>query len=483
MPVVISYVNFLNLTVPLTIPTRIPRTVMTTPTAPDNLTYLFETLEQIATTSGRNAKLEKLIELLNSPVSKYAQLMYQVGLDPLKPTYIGKFPNVSSGCYLAHPNPELILMSMLEHFDSVPGNIKKADLQDITDSVHATFSELGQKWIKKCLTKDWTLGTSISSYNKAAGLSEHVIDEIFEFDTVRVSEVSACTINPIGSFVGIKKDGVNSTLDYVNVSRNGNLIALPHIEAAIPKALMDQYVFFGELVSSDRQSSSGLCNSAIKLGYESTKPLHKLVLHVFDVLPRSEYMSKQFSTTFRERVPMIKALVEEINHPAIDYVRQHEINSTSELYEFFDDCVDQDEEGLIWNDGGMLFELNRSTMRARIKEVMNADFKVVGYKPHLRYPDRIGSIEVETADGLLRSSVGTGLSDQQRIDFMKSIEQMIADETVVKVHYNKVVPDPDRDGCWSLFIPVFKQGEIVRIDKTVADNITEIEFGGKKKKK
>lgn len=441
---------------------------------------IFTALEAISTTSGRNKKLEMLIEIFNEYPDEI-ELLYHVGLAPDCPTYIGKLPKPSEGSRASVTDTYHFLKGLLVSLLEAKGPMRKDTLQALADNIYHGFDEVSQKWIIKCITKDWTLGTGISAYNKAIKLSDHCdyYPEIFEFDTVRVSEMEAADINPEDSYLSIKADGVNSTLDYVNISRNGNLIALKHIEDAVSDEIKQKYILFGELVSSDRQSSSGLCNSAIKKGYETDQPVHKLVLHVFDALPREEYMSRQFVTPFHERKDLAARVVSEINHPNIQLIEHKKIQSVDEVYTFFDEVVQQGEEGIIWNDKDMLFELDRSKKRARIKEVLTADLEIVEILPHSKKPNMAGSIVVRTSCGRLTSAVGTGLSDMQRKSFW--VDRLNVPGKIIKTSYNKVIPHANKEGMFSLFIPVFKPGELIRIDKTVADSLDEIEKGGKKK--
>jgi hypothetical protein len=69
---------------------------------------------------------------------------------------------------------------------------------------------------------------------------------------------------------------------------------------------------------------------------------------------------------------------------------------------------------------------------------------------------------VESGDGEVQCSVGTGLSDEERSMAFSEFENKI-----VAVKYNAVITDK-KTGHKSLFLPVFVE---IREDKTVADNV------------
>lgn len=447
----------------------------------------FNRLDEIKATSGRNDKITLLTNLLDEARDITVSL-YRIGLDPKINTFVAKFPappesDADLGNW-ENIDPFDMVLKVVAYFhdQNVTGKrLTKKEIEKLSYIIHSLLPENGILWMKRALTKDWTLGTAISAFNKAALRSKHEIDKIFEFDTVRVSNIAEADVNPLGSYVSIKKDGVNASVIGDILSRNGNRIWLKHIEDAIPAHIKDKYKLMGELVSSDRQSSSGLCNSAIASGYDAGDDVKALQLHVFDAIELDEYHSRKFVTPFKARKELAEQLVAEINHPDIILVEHHEVNSLDEVLAMNDQAVKEfGEEGVIWNDKDMLFGIHRSTKRARIKEVLDGDFRIVGFKPHAKIPDALGAFIIETSCGQLESSVGTGMTKEQRIEFWSRRDELM--DKIIKVYYNKVIKHREKKDMMTLFIPVLNQKEIIRIDKTVADALDQIEHGGKKSK-
>ena len=450
------------------------------------LVRIAKALNEIRDFSGRNDKTERLINLLeDKELQPLVSLMYKVGLDEQVSTFITKLPKANGGATLEHTgHPEFnhdFIFELLKRFTQGQ-KCNKEEWQIIANTLDAHFTEDEITWVKKSITKDWTLGTSIGTYNKAA--KAVLVETIEEYDTVRVSNIQDADIDySLGVYVSTKKDGVNGTFEPEAVirSRNGNLIPLAHLEAQM-ESIKGKYVLMGELVSSDRQSSSGLCNSSIKLGYETQMDVSKLQFHVFDAMTAEEYQSDIYTTIFEDRMKLAESVVNQLNQPDIILVEHTLVHSIEEVYAINDKVVEQGEEGVIINAKDMLFMKGRSTKRARIKECLNSDFEIIDYIPHSRNPEWVGSLVCKSACGLIRFNTGSGLNEipnnnKNRIDLFNNFESIKG--KIARVKYNKVILNSDSTGL-TLFIPVIDE---IRepYDKKVADSYENIELGSNQK--
>lgn len=440
-----------------------------------------EYLARIDSVSGRNDKIAILTQMINEH-PHHSKLIFSVALDPQISTFITKKPEVTS------TSPQMIEgepLYLVLHTLASGYRYSKAEWSDVAATLQQAYPlSSDQKYIWMILTKDLTIGASISSFNKALSLSEYNgrILPIVEYDTVRVSNIEDADINPSESLVAIKKDGANATYARKFISRNGHPIPLKHLDDAFGD-YADQYVFFGELVSTDRQSSSGLVNSAIKKGHDSDRDVHKLQFHVFDCMLLAEYNAiysgtlKESTWSYNYRIATAHEVIREINHPDIKVIQQWEVDSIEEVYEMYDKFVSQGEEGIIWNDKDMKFRIERSTKRARIKEVLDGDFEIIGFNEHSKKPGFLGSFVFRSACGLLTANTGSGLSDEQRKYFWDHRDDHIG--ALVKVKYNKVIPSATEEGKFTLFLPVLDTKDLIRIDKKEADNLKSISWGNK----
>jgi DNA ligase-1 len=108
---------------------------------------------------------------------------------------------------------------------------------------------------------------------------------------------------------------------------------------------------------------------------------------------------------------------------------------------------------------------------------MDADFEIIGMTPHSKREGEVGAILFKTLCGTLECSTGSGMSDAQRKEFWENKDSYIG--KIVKVKYNKVIPHATKKGAFSLFLPVLDSKDIIRHDKTVSDNLVDIDWGNK----
>lgn len=335
-------------------------------------------------------------------------------------------------------------------------------------------------WYEKAITKDLTVGASTKIFNKAC--KANGLPEIEEYQCMKVSSLEDAEIS-YPAYVSEKKDGVNCTAIKENgiwnfYTRSGQTVYLPHLEESMiklesihPDFKIEEYVLFGELVSSSRQSSSGLANSAIKSREESKLPIRDLVLYTFDMITKTEYTVRNFITSFEDRLVLIKNFRVILNqdYPGLGFVDHALVESKEEVYARYDEFRSLDSEGVIVNDPQGLFEFARSKKRARIKAENTGDFEIIGWAPHKRRDDWIGSFEVKTRDGKVQCYVGSGLNEEQRATLYNQRESLQG--KVIEIQYNNIIPDTQNEGRWTIFLPVFLR---TREDKLEADSFDEL---------
>lgn len=328
----------------------------------------------------------------------------------------------------------------------------------------------------RAITKDLKIGASIKIYNKVANKLN--LELIPEFECMKVHDISEASINyDSGAFVSTKYDGVNASfIDGQFYSRNGQVIPLLHIENyfnSIKNELkakdiidIDDFVFCGELVSSTRQSSSGLVNSAIKMGYETQQPVIDLNFYIFDIVRKDDYVNGNGKDIFRKRLDYIDLCIRYFPLPN-DYVKfvEHKlVYSEKEARDIYSELISNNCEGIIINDWNGVYEKKRSKKRARIKIETTNEFEIIGYEIHKRKSHWIGSIKVKSACGKIISDVGSGFDEETREHFFNNMKEFLG--SIVEIKYNSIIPNNNSEG-YTLFLPVFIRH---RLDKDVADN-------------
>lgn len=429
----------------------------------------FETLLLISNTSSSNSKQDILesyfVENQNNEIMQcvfYLQLDYKIN------SYlsdINKLENNLGVTLSGLINSNLDLNSESYFLNTIfyplkkSYRFKKLEWIETLKALASRCSDLVElDFYLKSITKSLTIGLSLKGYNKV--VSKLNLDLIQEFECMRCSSIADSKIDYSNCYVSVKSDGVNAT--YINrtfFSRNGGAVILDHIESELTSVFKDDYAIFGELVSTDRKSSSGIFNSILKLGINSKLPVTTLKLHIFDIIPINAFNNKEFKYfPFYKRLEILNSFKSGENFKILEH---HKVSSIEEVYELNDKFYSQGEEGVIANDANGLIEMTRSKKRAKIKAEIDGDFKIVGYEQHKKQDNMLGSFKIESADGRVSANVGSGFSESDRIEFWKNKESLIG--KICTVNYNSI----DEKNS-TLFLPVFKE---IRLDKDEADII------------
>ena len=143
--------------------------------------------------------------------------------------------------------------------------------------------------------------------------------------------------------------------------------------------------------------------------------------------------------------------------PVVTYI----VNSMEEAQTLYQKKLAEGEEGLVLKDPKGPWEDKRVKHQVKMKAELEADLRVTGFLPGSgKFEGKIGSLLVESADGKVKTAVGTGLNDEERSWDPKEFLGKI-----VAVKYNALIEDK-KTGQKSLFLPVFIE---TRSDKSVAD--------------
>jgi ATP-dependent DNA ligase len=207
----------------------------------------------------------------------------------------------------------------------------------------------------------------------------------------------------------------------------------------------------------DRKTGNGLLTKFQK--GTGTPELAKLVhAVVWDVIPLADFRKGRCDLGYEDRLKLLGAK----GTMHITVARSETVNSMEEAQEMYRHKLDDGEEGLVLKDPKGAWEDKRVKHQVKMKAELEADLRVTGFLPGTgKYEGKIGSLLVESADGKVKSAVGTGLDDEER-----SCDPSVFIGQIVAVKYNALITDK-KTGLKSLFLPVFVE---VRSDKTVADN-------------
>jgi ATP-dependent DNA ligase len=208
----------------------------------------------------------------------------------------------------------------------------------------------------------------------------------------------------------------------------------------------------------DRKTGNGLLTKFQK--GTGTPELAKLVhAVVWDVIPLADFRKGRCDLAYEDRLKLLGAK----GTMHITVAISDTVASMEEAQELYQKKLADGEEGLILKDPRGAWEDKRVKHQVKMKAELEADLRVTGLVPGAgKYKGKIGALQVESADGEVKSAVGTGLDDDERSYDPKEFLGKI-----VAVKYNALITDK-KTGQKSLFLPVFIE---IRDDKKVADTL------------
>lgn len=245
-------------------------------------------------------------------------------------------------------------------------------------------------------------------------------------------------------------------------SRNGRqLINFGHIEkqfGVIANQFDQAYVFDGEVMSGSFQ--------------DLMKQLHRkdnitaddAVLHLFDVIPLSEFQKGVYSKTQAERSQMLKDLLKRneilLNLINCAIVEQELVDLDSEegqrrFKEINQGAIAGGFEGIMLKDVDAPYECKRTASWLKIKPFIEVTLEVIDVEEGTgRNVGKMGALVCAGVDdgNDIRVNVGSGFSDKQRDEYWGS-------KDLIKGHLAEVRADAitqNQDGTYSLRFPRFK---------------------------
>ena len=428
---------------------------------PDQTTQMaLQILHQLEAASGRLEKEAILKAHATDPVFKE---VCRLTLDPLVNFYIKKLPEAG----VARPGADV--WSLSEALESIKKQLATRALRgnDATTYVHRLLT---------CLEPDdrevlrRVLGRSLK-----CGVSEATIEKIWpdlklSYPCMLVSPLNDKTKIKFPCITQTKMDGMrfnaiveNGQVSYrTRAGKELDLFGVLDAELTGIAARRD-CVLDGELLMFhpagdfyDRKTGNGLLTKFQK--GTGTPELAKLVhAVVWDAIPLEDFRKGRCDLGYEDRLKLLGAK----GTMHISVAHSHTVNSMAEAQELYRHKLDDGEEGLVLKDPKGPWEDKRVKHQVKMKAELEADLRVTGFLPGSgKFEGKIGSLLVESADGKVKTAVGTGLNDEERSYDPKEFLGKI-----VAVKYNALITDK-KTGQKALFLPVFVE---VRDDKTTAD--------------
>ena len=416
-------------------------------------------LEELASDDGRNYK----IDLLNRHAdNETLREVVRLALDPMTQFYQRKIPAYTTGqvtLALEHGLNRLFPLASR----MVTGNAAIAHLAETLSSLSADDAKV----IEKIIQKDLRCGVSISTANKVWP------NLVMDYPCMLCSQYEQKLVDKIKwpALVQLKMDGMrfnaivrNGTVEYR--SRNGKeLNLLGNLDNDF--ILLSQgveCVFDGELIVNDkgvildRQTGNGILNKASK-GTISDLEAHKIRATVWDVIPYNDFIAGVCKVPYSTRMNSLELMLER-KPEKVMMVQSNVVNTIDDANALFETYLADGQEGIILKDLNGVWEDKRTKSQIKFKGELECDLKCVGVQAGTgKYEGMMGALLLESQDGIVKVSCGSGFNDEHRTT--------IGDEVIGKiiaVKYNARIVN--KQGEHSLFLPIFLE---VREDKDTAD--------------
>jgi len=422
-----------------------------------------EFFDGLAADASRNYKIDLLQANFDDETLKE---VVRLALDPMTQFYQRKIP-----AYQPNHTPHAAsLKSMLPALSDlsnrvVTGNAAIDRLTAILESVDAD----GAKVIERIIEKDLRCGVSVSTANKVWP------NLVMDYPCMLCSQYEEKLVNKIQwpAYVQLKMDGMrfnaivrNGAVEFR--SRNGKEIQLLGNleEEFLALANGIDCVFDGELLVNDkgiildRQTGNGILNKANK-GTIKIDEARKVHATIWDVIPYKAFVDGKCDVPYARRYETIQCM----DLPKkIHLVETTVVYSLDAAHKVFEEYLAKGQEGIILKDYHGIWENKRTKNQIKFKGELECDLKIVGIQPGTgKYEGMLGAILCESADGVVKVSVGSGFNDDQRNQGDELIGKIVA------VKYNARITN--KEGDQSLFLPIFIE---VRDDKDTADSSKDI---------
>lgn len=347
---------------------------------------------------------------------------------------------------------------------AVTGNLARDMVNDLMKSA---TKEQWNNWYRRILIKDLRCGVSEKTVNK-------VVEKKYEHYTIPVfsCQLAHDSANHETKVVGrklieVKLDGVRViTIVYPDgrvdqFSRNGKeLVNFPLIKeqfARVARAggISEPTVFDGEVMSSSFQDLMKHVHR------KSDVKTDDAILHLFDIVPLADFETGKCATRQDQRSQML-----EVWHstwanviPNITVVGQKNVDLNTALgqlqyKEINAQAIAGGYEGIMIKDIDAPYECKRTVAWLKLKPFIEVSLEVINVEEGTgKNVGRLGALVCSGVDDgkTITVNVGSGFSDDQRIEFWNLRSELIGN--VVEVRADAVTQN--QDGTYSLRFPRF----------------------------
>lgn len=337
---------------------------------------------------------------------------------------------------------------------------------DARDAIELALSASTQQqwndWYRRILIKDLRCGVSEKTINKIKKNAVPVFECMLAHDGANHEKKVAGK-----KLLEPKLDGVR-VITIINAenktatmySRNGKLLEnFSHITTALEaniELFERSIVLDGEMVSSSFQALMKQVHRKSDVQSEDAR------LMLFDILPLSEFQKGKSVLGQKRRSNLLrsmKAIFDKIG--SIDTIPQLEVDlgtAVGELQfkQYNKDAIEAGFEGIMIKDVDSIYECKRSVSWLKQKPFIEVSLAVVAIEEGTgKNQGRMGALICEGEDDgkAIAVNVGSGFTDDQRIEFWTNKESLVGQ--IVEVRADAATISQDSESTWSLRFPRF----------------------------
>ncbi len=345
---------------------------------------------------------------------------------------------------------------------SLTGNLARTTVDQMMKS--ATKAQWNG-WYRRILIKDLRCGVSEKTINKVVEKEwpEYAVP-IFSCQLAHDSANHEGKVSGT-KLIEVKLDGVRIlTIVYPDgrvdqFSRNGKeLVNFPHIKeqfAKVASGLSMPYVFDGEIMSSSFQDLMK------QVHRKSDVNAGDAILYMFDIVPLEDFQKGYWKMSQSERTATLQNWfdLEQENLPSVRILEQEEVDLDTDegkrrFKEINQDAIDGGYEGIMIKDPSAKYECKRSHAWLKLKPFIEVSLTVSAVEEGTgKNIGRLGALVCEGIDDSRRIlvNVGSGFTDDQRIDYWANREEVVG--KIVEVRADAITQN--QDGTYSLRFPRF----------------------------
>ena len=333
------------------------------------------------------------------------------------------------------------------------------DMRDvIEDLCNRSKMEEWNDWYRRILIKDLRCGVTHKTINKHSTMKVPVFECMLADDSKKHEKKMTGEV-----IVEPKLDGVRVVvicdIDKNEVklfSRNGKELSnFPEINKqfeSMINQMAGSMVFDGEVMSDDFQTLMR------EIHRKAGAKTQDAILNLFDCMPLEDFKEGQCHQPILNRKQMLEGFKYGSNIHLVEYVKMNLSNDEGQkqFADYNKICIDKGYEGIMVKPTKGVYECKRSSLWLKVKPFIEVSLTVKAVEEGTgRNVGKLGALIVEGIDDgkLIKTNVGSGLTDNNRETFWEDKDKLIGQ--VVEVRADAITQNQDTKDEWSLRFPRF----------------------------